>query len=51
MPKYVYKCRESDFVKHDEKYMPPEIKDFIEEVRTELKEEKECLKGKEYSND
>ena len=27
------------------------VKDFIEEARTELKEEKECLKRKEYSND
>jgi len=87
MPKYVYKCKECDFVKEvvhsmQEKLKDCEecgtidvlrripsfslslgtdssssqptggrVKDFIEEARHELKEERESLKRKEYAND
>ena len=86
MPKYVYRCKECDFVKEvvhsmQEKLKDCEecdtidvlrripsfslsigttsnpettggrVKDFIDEARQELKEERESLKRKEYTND
>ena len=86
MPRYVYKCKECDFVKEvvhsmQEKLKDCEecdtidslmrvpsftlaisreehkassgtrVKDFIEEARSELKEERRNLQRKEYTND
>lgn len=86
MPKYVYKCKECDFIKEvvhsmQEKLKDCEecdtidslmrvpsftlaisngeqhgsagtrVKDFIEDARNELKEERQALQRKEYTND
>ena len=86
MPKYIYKCKECDFVKEVVHSMQEKlkdcdecdtieslmrvpsfslaiskgeknnssssrVKDFIEEARTELKEERRTLQRKEYTND
>jgi putative FmdB family regulatory protein len=86
MPKYVYKCKECEFVKEVVHSMQEKlkdcqecdkigtlmrvpsfslaiskqdeavssgtrVKDFIEEARNELKEERQSLQRKEYTND
>ena len=86
MPKYVYRCKECDFVKEVVHSMQEKlkdcqecgkiealmrvpsfslaiskkeentssgtrVKDFIEEARNELKEERHILQRKEYTND